>query len=147
MKNLWTRREVARLRGIASIPSLLPVVAHAARAAAPSNDGFSANLLWGSATASYQVEGAVHEGGRAGGGGSPGSAAVVVDGFRNSSAMPPKSSIASIRINPDPFSAGYETPPWAGGRVEIYTKPGANAYHGALFFTESAVVFNATGPL
>jgi len=64
MKNLWTRREVARLLGIAAVPSLLPVVAHAAGTVAPGDDGFSTSFQWGSATASYQVEGAVHEGGR-----------------------------------------------------------------------------------
>ena len=82
----------------------------------------------------------------ASGGGSPGSATIVVDGFQHGSAMPPKSSIASIRINPDPFSAEYETPPWAGGRVEIFTKPGADTFHGALSFSESDGSFNATDP-
>ena len=35
------------------------------------------------------------------GGGLPGAAIITVDGFQNSSALPPKGSIASIRINPD----------------------------------------------
>lgn len=82
----------------------------------------------------------------ASGGGASGAAAIVVDGFQNGSAMPPKNSIASIRINPDLFSAEYATPPWSGGRVEIFTKPGANAFHGALFFTDSDGSFNATDP-
>jgi hypothetical protein len=82
----------------------------------------------------------------ASGGGAPGSATIVVDGFQNGSAMPPKNSIASIRINPDLFSAEYETPPWSGGRVEIFTKPGADTFHGALFFTDSDGSFNATDP-
>jgi hypothetical protein len=82
----------------------------------------------------------------ASGGGSPGSATIVVDGFQHGSAMPPKSSIASIRINPDPFSAEYETPRWAGGRVEIFTKPGADTFHGALSFGDSDGSFNATDP-
>ena len=34
-------------------------------------------------------------------GGIPGSALVTVDGFQNTSALPPKGSIASIRVNPD----------------------------------------------
>jgi hypothetical protein len=82
----------------------------------------------------------------ASGGGSPGSTSIVVDGFQHGSAMPPKNSIASIRINPDPFSAEYETPPWAGGRVEIFTKPGADTFHGALSFSDSEGSFNATDP-
>ena len=36
-------------------------------------------------------------------GGDPASTVIVVDGFQNASALPPKSSIASIRINPDIF--------------------------------------------
>lgn len=82
----------------------------------------------------------------ASGGGASEAATIVVDGFQNGSTMPPKSSIASIRINPDLFSAQYATPPWSGGRIEIFTKPGANAFHGALFFTDSDGSFNATDP-
>lgn len=79
-------------------------------------------------------------------GGAPGAARITVDGFQNSSALPPKSSIARIVTAPDLFSAEYDTPPYAGGRVEIYTKPGASAFHGALFLTDSDGVFNATNP-
>ena len=68
---------------------------------------------------------------------------VVVDGFQGSSAMPPKSSIASIRINPDSFSPEFQ---WHRSRVEITTKPGADKLHGALFFTDSNSIFNATDP-
>jgi hypothetical protein len=83
----------------------------------------------------------------AGGGGPSGSALVTVDGFQNVSALPPKSSIASIRVNPDLFSSEYQNPPWLGGRIEIETKPGAGPWHGALFFADSASPFNATDPL
>jgi Carboxypeptidase regulatory-like domain len=79
-------------------------------------------------------------------GGDPSSAVVTVDGFQNSSALPPKSSIASVRINPDLFSAQYQWPPFGGGVIEIVTKPGASSLHGALFFTDSNGVFNATDP-
>jgi hypothetical protein len=80
-------------------------------------------------------------------GGIPGSALLTVDGFENASALPPKGSIASIRVNPDLFSAEYERAPYMGGRIEIITKPGASPYHGALFFTDSNQIFNATDPL
>jgi hypothetical protein len=83
----------------------------------------------------------------AGGGGMPGSALVTVDGFQNASAIPPKSSIASVRINPDMFSEEFEAAPYLGGRIEIITKPGADPFHGALFFTDSDGSFNATDPL
>jgi hypothetical protein len=79
-------------------------------------------------------------------GGAPGQAIITVDGFQNSSTLPPKSSIASIRVNPDMFSAEYDRPPYQGGRVEILTKPGRDSLHGALFFTDSDSVFNATDP-
>ena len=83
---------------------------------------------------------------QAGGGGASG-ATVVVDGFQNGSTMPPKSAIASVRINPDPVSPEYERPDAeGGGRIEITTKPGSDSYHGALFFTDSDASFNATDP-
>ena len=69
-------------------------------------------------------------------GSDPNAASIKVDGFQNGSALPPKSSIASIRVNPDLFSSQYEWPPWGGGVIEITTKPGAPTYHGALFFTD-----------
>jgi hypothetical protein len=80
------------------------------------------------------------------GGGASTSANVVVDGFQNGSALPPKSSIASIRVNPDPISPEYERPDAQGGRIEITTKPGAASFHGALFLTDSDGSFNATDP-
>ena len=79
-------------------------------------------------------------------GGAPGAARITVDGFQNSSALPPKNSIARIVTAPDLFSAEYDTPPYAGGRVEIYTKPGADSIHGALFLTDSDSIFNANDP-
>lgn len=80
------------------------------------------------------------------GGGGTSAANVVVDGFQNGSAMPPKSSIASIRVNPDPISPEYERPNTQGGRIEITTKPGVSSFHGALFLTDSDGSFNATNP-
>lgn len=79
-------------------------------------------------------------------GGAPGQAIITVDGFQNGSTLPPKSSIASIRVNPDMFSAEYDRPPYQGGRVEIFTKPGRDSLHGALFFTDSDSGLNATDP-
>jgi Carboxypeptidase regulatory-like domain/TonB dependent receptor len=79
-------------------------------------------------------------------GGDPASAIITVNGFQNASALPPKSSIASIRVNPDLFSSEYQWAPFGGGLIEIFTKPGADSFHGALFFTDSNGVFNATDP-
>ncbi|MFZ0303529.1 MAG: TonB-dependent receptor [Terracidiphilus sp.] len=81
-----------------------------------------------------------------GGGGVPGGAIITVNGFQNGSPLPPKGSIAEIRINPDPFSSQYERAPWIVPDIEITTKPGATAFHGALFFVESDSPWNATDP-
>jgi Carboxypeptidase regulatory-like domain len=82
----------------------------------------------------------------AAGGGNPSSTTIAVDGFQGSSTLPPKSSIAYIRVNPDQFSAEYREPPIQGGRVEVYTKPGQNTYHGALFLTNGSPWENARDP-
>lgn len=73
-------------------------------------------------------------------------ATIMVDGFQNTSALPPKGSIASIRINPDMFSPEFQSPPWTGTVIQILTKPGTGPFHGALFFTDSDGIFNATDP-
>jgi Carboxypeptidase regulatory-like domain len=76
-----------------------------------------------------------------------GSAQITVDGYQNSSAIPPKSAIASIRVNPDIYSAEYQTAPsGSGGLIEITTKPGSDAFHGSLFYTNSNSAFNARDP-
>jgi hypothetical protein len=79
-------------------------------------------------------------------GGDPTSAIIRVDGFQNASALPPKGAIASIRIASDLFSSEYASPPWGGGQIDIFTKPGADTFHGSLFFTDSDGSFNATDP-
>lgn len=79
-------------------------------------------------------------------GGDPSNATISVDGFQESSKLPPKSSIAYIKVNPDQFSAEYREPPFEGGRVEVYTKPGKRAYHGALFATNGSPWENARDP-
>ncbi len=79
-------------------------------------------------------------------GGAPGQALITVDGFQGAGRIPPKSAIAFIRVNPDLFSAEYQRPPYQGGRIEIYTKPGQSKLHGALFTTQSAAFLNAKDP-
>jgi hypothetical protein len=79
-------------------------------------------------------------------GGDPTTATIRVDGFQNGSALPPKSSIASIRVTPDFFSAEYQFPPFNGGLIDIVTKPGADRFRGAVFLTDSDGSFNATDP-
>ena len=76
-------------------------------------------------------------------GSAPGQAVVTVDGFINDGRLPPKSSIREVRINPDLYSAEYYTPPYQGGRIEIYTKPGAESFHGQGFFIFNDSALNA----
>lgn len=79
-------------------------------------------------------------------GGNPANTTISVDGFQDSTQLPPKDSIAYIKVNPDLFSAEYREPPFDGGRVEVYTKPGAKAYHGALFAVDASPWMNARDP-
>ncbi len=82
-------------------------------------------------------------------GGSPSSATISVDGFQsgdNNATLPPKSSIAYIKVNPDLFSSEYRNPPFGGGQIQVYTKPGQATYHGALFATNSSSWMNARDP-
>ncbi len=80
-------------------------------------------------------------------GGDPASTTISVDGFQGDSALPPKSSIAYIKVNPDQYAAEYREPPFEGGRVEVYTRPGQKAFHGALFTTNGSPFENAKDPL
>src|SRR6185503_6962625 len=79
-------------------------------------------------------------------GGAAGTAIVSVDGFQNNSTLPPKSAIASIRINPDLYSAEYAKPPYQGGRIEIFTRPGTE-FEGAAFFAGTNSILNANNSL
>ncbi len=80
-------------------------------------------------------------------GGNPANTTIAVDGFGgDSSKLPPKSSIAYIEVNPDLFSSEYRNPPFGGGQVNVYTKPGQSAYHGALFTTNGSSWENARDP-
>jgi len=78
-------------------------------------------------------------------GSAPGGAVVTVDGFRSGN-LPPKSAIRQVRINPNLYSAEYDTPPFQGGRVEISTKPGSSSFSGAAFFNRNGTALNARDP-
>ncbi len=70
MSESFSRRTLARLLAGASAGLALPIGSsasspgQAATVGTPPRSGFPAGFLWGSATASYQVEGGVHEAGR-----------------------------------------------------------------------------------
>ena len=79
-------------------------------------------------------------------GGSPANTLVTVNGFQGSSKLPPKSAIAYIEVDPDLYSAEYPYPPYSGGRVNVFTKAGEKAFHGALFATNGSPWENARDP-
>jgi uncharacterized membrane protein YgcG len=67
----------------------------------------------------------------------PNGGQLYIDGF-TAGQLPPKSSIREIRINQNPFSAEYDKLGY--GRIEIFTKPGTDKFHGQL-----SVVGNSSG--
>jgi hypothetical protein len=74
----------------------------------------------------------------------PNGGQIYIDGFSNGT-LPPKSAIREVRINQNPFSAEYDRPGF--GRVEVFTKPGSDKWHGQLMFNESNSVLNSRNPL
>ena len=66
-----------------------------------------------------------------------------IDGF-SSGQLPPKDSIREIRINSNPFSAEYDTS--GRGRIEIFTKPGTEKYHGSVNLIYSDHIWDARNP-
>lgn len=73
----------------------------------------------------------------------PGGNQIFVDGFTGGR-MPPKSSIREIRINSNPFSAEYDKLGY--GRIEIFTKPGTDKFHGQGYYGISDGAFNSRNP-
>jgi hypothetical protein len=73
----------------------------------------------------------------------PNGAQFFVDGFSGGQ-LPPKSSIREIRINSNPFSAEFDSPGF--GRVEIFTKPGTDNYHGSVSVNYGDKVLDTRNP-
>ena len=67
----------------------------------------------------------------------------TIDGF-SSGRLPPKESIREIRINQNPFSGEYDK--LGFGRIEIFTKPGSDKFHGTASYDISDGVWNARNP-
>jgi hypothetical protein len=74
----------------------------------------------------------------------PNGAQMYIDGFTGGR-LPPKESIREIRINQNPFSAEYDHLGY--GRIEIFTKPGSDKFHGQAFFNYSNGDFDGRNPL
>ncbi len=74
----------------------------------------------------------------------PNGGQIYVDGFTGGQ-LPPKSSIREIRINQNPFSAEYDRIGY--GRVEVFTKPGTDKFHGNFQVNGNPSQFNSPNPL
>jgi len=73
----------------------------------------------------------------------PNGGQIYIDGF-TAGQLPPKSSIREIRINQNPFSAEYDKLGY--GRIEIFTKPGTDQFHGQFMLDGNSSVFDALSP-
>ena len=73
----------------------------------------------------------------------PNGGQIYIDGF-TAGQLPPKSSIREIRINQNPFSAEYDKLGY--GRIEIFTKPGTDQFHGQLMLDGNSSAFDALSP-
>src|SRR5439155_3887322 len=73
----------------------------------------------------------------------PNGGQMYIEGFTGGQ-LPPKSSIREIRINQNPFSSEYDKLGY--GRIEIFTKPGTDKYHGQLFASGNDSAFNSSNP-
>src|SRR5580658_6729595 len=73
----------------------------------------------------------------------PSGGQMYIDGF-TAGQLPPKSSIREIRINQNPFSAEYDQLGY--GRIEIFTKPGTDQYHGQMLVIGNDSAFNSPNP-
>lgn len=65
------------------------------------------------------------------------------DGFRVMR-MPPKRMIREVRINQNPFSAEYDRLGFS--RIDIFTKPGTEQFHGQAFFNFNDESLNSRNP-
>jgi hypothetical protein len=73
----------------------------------------------------------------------PNGGQIYIDGF-TAGQLPPKSSIREIRINQNPFSAEYDKLGY--GRIEIFTKPGTDRFHGQFLLDGNSSAFDALSP-
>lgn len=73
----------------------------------------------------------------------PNGGQIYIDGFTNGQ-LPPKSAIREVRINTNPFSAEFDRIGY--GRIEVFTKPGSDKFHGQAMFNFNNEIFNARNP-
>jgi hypothetical protein len=73
----------------------------------------------------------------------PNGGQIYIDGFTNGQ-LPPKNSIREIRVNQNPFSAQFDSLGY--GRVEVFTKPGMDKFHGQFMFMDNNSIFDSKSP-
>src|SRR6267143_512435 len=73
----------------------------------------------------------------------PNGGQMYIDGF-TAGQLPPKASIREIRINQNPFSSEYDKLGY--GRIEIFTKPGTDKFHGQFYVSGNDSAFNSPNP-
>lgn len=73
----------------------------------------------------------------------PGGNQIFIDGFTGGR-LPPKESIREIRINSNPFSAEFDKLGY--GRIQIFTKPGSDRFHGQAYYNISDGIWNSRNP-
>jgi len=73
----------------------------------------------------------------------PGGNQIFIDGFTGGR-LPPKQSIREIRLNSNPFSAEYDKLGY--GRIQIFTKPGTDKFHGQGYYDISDAIWNSRNP-
>jgi len=73
----------------------------------------------------------------------PNGGQIYIDGFTGGT-LPPKASIREIRINQNPFSAEYDRLGY--GRIEVFTKPGTDQFHGQVSLLGNTAGFNSRNP-
>ena len=73
----------------------------------------------------------------------PGGNQIFIDGFTGGR-LPPKESIREIRINSNPFSAEFDKLGY--GRIQIFTKPGSDRFHGQSYYNISDDVWDSRNP-
>ncbi|MGI8960615.1 MAG: carboxypeptidase regulatory-like domain-containing protein [Bryobacteraceae bacterium] len=73
----------------------------------------------------------------------PGGNQIFIDDFTGGR-LPPKETIREIRINSNPFSAEFDKLGY--GRIQIFTKPGTDKFHGQGYYNVSDGVWNSRNP-
>ena len=73
----------------------------------------------------------------------PNGGAIFIDGFSGGQ-LPPKEAIREIRINQNPFAPEFDK--LGFGRIEIFTKPGADKWKGTLGYNFADDFWNSRNP-